>query len=162
MKNLYYLLNIPIEADAKQIHRAIALAVEENRLTHHQLQTLEHAFATPESRDEYNRKLFQAYPELATPQNIPDENNYLMFVGGMAETQTRRQHRVKKSQYLTAAVLGGAFGLHHFVAKDRSAAAAHLMISLTLIGLPFMMLKAAFDIYHAAVQTPDEQGNILL
>lgn len=151
MKNLYHLLNLPKDTDVKNIQQA---HVHLNQASH-QSQSIK-----PNPKEKESTPLQHASNQKPA-QAIPDEHNYLMFIN-TPPTQASRIHRhtIKKSHYLFSAIIGGAFGLHHFLAGNRTEAITHLMLSLTLIGLPFMILKTIADIYYAAKQIPDKQGMI--
>lgn len=175
MKNLYDLLNLPAGADSKQVSRAMLHAAEQELLSLRQLREIRDTLSTPVAKAEYDVKLFQTYPELwekiSHPElkptlfdDSPNENDYLIFVNeqpsSAREKQIERMHTVNKSLYIISGFFGGALGLHHLLVGDRLAAVIHLVLSLTIIGLPVMFFKALFDIYRAAAHIPDEHGMI--
>ncbi|WP_107688132.1 hypothetical protein [Neisseria wadsworthii] len=183
MKNLYSLLNLPAGADSQQISKALSQAAEQELLALNQLQEIKDNLSTPVTKAEYDLKLFQTHPELwetldhiptsntesaeeETATEVADENNYSIFVEerllSPEEQQLRRMRTINKSTYIISGFFGGVFGLHHLLIGDRAAATVHLIISLTVIGLPVMFLKSLIDIYKAAARTPDEYGMIHL
>ncbi|KPN72493.1 hypothetical protein [Neisseria sp. 83E34] len=183
MKNLYSLLNLPAGADSQQVNKALSQAAEQKLLPLNQLQEIKDNLSTPAAKAEYDVKLFQTHPELWEALNqIPtnntesagaeavaeaaDENNYSIFVQerllSPEEQQLQRMRTINKSTYIISGFFGGVFGLHHLLIGDRAAATVHLIISLTVIGLPVMFLKSLIDIYKAAARIPDDHGMIHL
>lgn len=181
MKNLYSLLNLPAGADSQQVSKAVLRAAEQELLSLQQLREIRDTLSTPIAKAEYDVKLFQTHPDLRETLVYPpvdtepaeeetvssdNHNDYLIFVDehplSPSEKQRKRMRTVHKSTYIISGFFGGIFGLHHLLVGNRASATVHLILSLTLIGLPVMFFKSLIDIYQASAQVPDENGMINL